>query len=92
MNNNLRSPILHCTGTGRFLLSSRRLDEMDGPMTKVNDDLKHLACTLADWAADKSVTVFEAGLRLESKLHGPLVETPVRRTWHVLDRQSLTKG
>jgi predicted nucleotidyltransferase len=33
-------------------------------MSKVNDDLKQLACTLADWAADKSVTIFLFGSRV----------------------------
>jgi predicted nucleotidyltransferase len=37
---------------------------MDGAMGKVNEDVKQLARTLADWAADKSVTVFLFGSRV----------------------------
>ena len=33
-------------------------------MIKVNDEVKQLARTLADWAADKSVTVFLFGSRV----------------------------
>jgi len=33
-------------------------------MSKVNDDLRQLARTLADWAADKSVTVYLFGSRV----------------------------
>ena len=33
-------------------------------MIKVNDKLQHLARTLADWAADKSVTIFLFGSRV----------------------------
>src|SRR5262245_45346831 len=36
----------------------------DGPMSKVNDDLRQLARTLADWAADKSITVYLFGSRV----------------------------
>jgi len=46
------------------LRPTQRLDEMDGPMSKVNDDLRQLARTLADWAADKSVTVYLFGSRV----------------------------
>src|SRR5947208_499680 len=35
-----------------------RLNEVGAPMVKVNYKLKHLARTLADWAADKPVTIF----------------------------------
>jgi len=34
------------------------------PIERVNDDLKQLARTLAEWAADKSVTVFLFGSRV----------------------------
>jgi len=37
---------------------------MGSPMSKVNDNLKQLARTLADWAADRSVTVFLFGSRV----------------------------
>jgi predicted nucleotidyltransferase len=43
---------------------SRLLAEVDAPMSKVNDDLRQLARTLADWAADKSVTVYLFGSRV----------------------------
>jgi predicted nucleotidyltransferase len=39
-------------------------------MIKVNDEVKQLARTLADWAADKSVTVFLFGSRVRGAIIG----------------------
>jgi predicted nucleotidyltransferase len=50
--------------THYFYLSPRLGMRRTAPMIKVNDKLKHLARTLADWAADKSVTIFLFGSRV----------------------------
>jgi predicted nucleotidyltransferase len=47
-------------------------------MIKVNDEVKQLARALADWAADKSVTVFLFGSRVRGD-HRPARPRNIQR-------------